>query len=148
MDMTNEEIVIAYRDSKNKKEQINILAERNLCDPAKIIDVLVESGYDRRSFNAFGKAMGRSKKSEKFETKVQEMIDESKQKKESADPETPATNKYAELQAECEKLKAKVKEMEAYIEHMNEKVLVLKENNICMKETIVQMCIKQYKEDL
>ena len=47
MDMTNEEIVIAYRDSKNKKEQINILAERNLCDPAKIIDVLVEGGYER-----------------------------------------------------------------------------------------------------
>lgn len=145
MDMTNEEIV-AYRDSKNKKEQINILAERNLCDPAEIIDVLVEGGYDRRCFNAFkfGKANGRS---EKFETKVQEMIEESKQKKESADPETPATNKYAELQAECERLKAKVKEMEAYIEHMNEKVLVLKENNIRMKETIVQMCIKQYKEN-
>lgn len=71
MDMTNEEIVIAYRDSKNKKEQINILAERNLCDPAKIIDVLVEGGYDRRCFNAFkfGKANGRSEKEEdKVET--------------------------------------------------------------------------------
>lgn len=146
MDMTNEEIVIAYRDSKNKKEQINILAERNLCDPAKIIDVLVESGYDRRSFNAFGKAMGRSKKSEKFETKVQEMIEESKQKKESADPETPATNKYAELQAECEKLKAKVKDYESYIGLLKERVLFLEENNTLMKEAIVQMCIKQYKE--
>lgn len=147
MDMTNEEIVIAYRDSKNKKEQINILAERNLCDPAKIIDVLVESGYDRRSFNAFGKAMGRSKKSEKFETKVQEMIEESKQKKESADPETPATNKYAELQAECERLKVKVKNAEAYMSMLEEKIHVLEENNTLMKEAIVQMCIKQYKEN-
>ena len=146
MDMTNEEIVIAYRDSKNKKEQINILAERNLCDPAKIIDVLVEGGYDRRCFNAFkfGKANGRS---EKFETKVQEMIEESKQKKESADPETPATNKYAELQAECEKLKAKVKDAEAYMSMLEEKIHVLEENNTLMKEAIVQMCIKQYKEN-
>ena len=144
MDMTNEEIVIAYRDSKNKKEQINILAERNLCDPAKIIDVLVESGYDRRSFNKFGKSKG---KSEKFESKVQEMIEESKQKKESADPETPATNKYAELQAECEKLKAKVKDYESYIGLLKERVLFLEENNTLMKEAIVQMCIKQYKEN-
>ena len=146
MDMTNEEIVIAYRDSKNKKEQINILAERNLCDPAKIIDVLVEGGYDRRSFNAF-KFEKQNGRSEKFESKVQEMIEESKQKKESADPETPATNKYAELQAECEKLKAKVKDYESYIGLLKERVLFLEENNTLMKEAIVQMCIKQYKEN-
>ena len=103
--------------------------------------------FGRRSFNAFGKAMGRSKKSEKFETKVQEMIEESKQKKESADPETPATNKYAELQAECEKLKAKVKDYESYIGLLKERVLFLEENNTLMKEAIVQMCIKQYKEN-
>ena len=147
MDMTNEEIVIAYRDSKNKKEQINILAERNLCDPAEIVDILVDGGYDRRCFNSL--KLGKSKgKSEKFESKVQEMIKESKQKKESADPETPATNKYAELQAECEKLKAQNKDMEAHIGLLKDRVLVLEENNTLMKEAIVQMCIKQCKENL
>lgn len=40
MIMTDEEIVIDYKNAKNKRTQINILAELNCCDPNEIIEVL------------------------------------------------------------------------------------------------------------
>ena len=39
-EMTEEEIATIYRDSKSKRQQIDILAELNACPKAEIIEVL------------------------------------------------------------------------------------------------------------
>ena len=49
--MSNEEIVVRYRQAKNKGEQVQILAELNDCPVERIIGILVASGEDNRKFN-------------------------------------------------------------------------------------------------
>lgn len=44
MHMTNGEIVRSYREAKEKKKQIEILAELNACTTADIKKILVEGG--------------------------------------------------------------------------------------------------------
>lgn len=50
-EMPVDEIVMNYRQSKNKSQQVEILAQLNICKPWEIIWVLVENGVDPRSFN-------------------------------------------------------------------------------------------------
>lgn len=49
MEMTNHEIVQMYKNSADKKKQITILAEMNLCTPEAIRDELVKGGVDPRT---------------------------------------------------------------------------------------------------
>ena len=44
MDMSNDEIVVRYRQAKEKGKQLNILAELNACSVDDIVHVLVEHG--------------------------------------------------------------------------------------------------------
>ena len=44
MQMTNEEIIKEYREAKNKKQQIKILADLNTCDANVIKEILIEAG--------------------------------------------------------------------------------------------------------
>lgn len=44
MVMTNEEIVRMYREAKNKKLQVEILADLNLCKQEEIIEILKKGG--------------------------------------------------------------------------------------------------------
>lgn len=44
--MSSEEICKEYREAKNKKRQITILADQNLCKRADIIKILIEAGED------------------------------------------------------------------------------------------------------
>lgn len=44
MDMSNDEIVVRYRQAKKKGKQLNILAELNACSVDDIVNVLVEHG--------------------------------------------------------------------------------------------------------
>lgn len=44
MDMSNDEIVVRYRQAKHKGEQLNILADLNACSVDDIVNVLVEHG--------------------------------------------------------------------------------------------------------
>lgn len=44
MNMSNDEIVVRYRQAKYKGEQLNILAELNACSVDDIVHVLVEHG--------------------------------------------------------------------------------------------------------
>ena len=44
MDMTPDEIVVRYRQAKEKGEQLNILADLNACSVDDIVNVLVEHG--------------------------------------------------------------------------------------------------------
>ena len=56
MQMSNEEIVKEYKESKNKKGQIQILAELNACDKEKIINILISHGMlEKKKPKAAGK---------------------------------------------------------------------------------------------
>ena len=44
--MSSEEILKEYRGAKNKKQQITILADQNLCTRGEIIKILIEAGED------------------------------------------------------------------------------------------------------
>lgn len=44
MDMTPDEIVVSYRQAKEKGKQLNILADLNVCSVDDIVKVLVEHG--------------------------------------------------------------------------------------------------------
>lgn len=49
--MSNEEIVVRYRQAKNKGDQVQILAELNACPVERIIGILTANGIDNRNFN-------------------------------------------------------------------------------------------------
>lgn len=49
--MSNDEIVVRYRQAKNKGEQVKILAELNDCSVEQIIGILVAGGIDHRCFS-------------------------------------------------------------------------------------------------
>ncbi len=49
--MSNDEIVVRYRQAKDKGEQVKILAELNNCPVERIIGILTANGVDNRCFN-------------------------------------------------------------------------------------------------
>lgn len=51
MQMKNDEIVMRYRQAKNKGDQVQILAELNNCPVERIIGILTSAGIDNRCFN-------------------------------------------------------------------------------------------------
>lgn len=52
MQMTNDEIVASYKQSKHPTEQVRILAELNACPVEKIIGILRDVGIDGRKLRA------------------------------------------------------------------------------------------------
>ena len=51
MQMDKSEILTSYKLAKEKGKQLQILAELNGCNKLEIVKILVEGGFDRRSFN-------------------------------------------------------------------------------------------------
>lgn len=49
--MSNDEIVVRYKQAKNKGEQVKILAELNDCPVERIIGILTANRVDNRCFN-------------------------------------------------------------------------------------------------
>ena len=64
MEMSDQEIVRRFVESKNKQQQINILAELNACDPGEIRALLKLNNIDLRGGN-HGKAATSKKDKEK-----------------------------------------------------------------------------------
>lgn len=62
MEMTNDEIVVRYRQAKKKGEQVQILADLNSCSVGDIIEILVAAGVDRRNFSRLIAKMKKEKK--------------------------------------------------------------------------------------
>lgn len=48
MNMTENEIVRNYREAKNKREQVTILADLNRCEKEEIVDILLKNGVDQK----------------------------------------------------------------------------------------------------
>ena len=49
--MSNDEIVVRYRQAKDKGNQVQILAELNACPVERVIGILTANGVDNRCFN-------------------------------------------------------------------------------------------------
>ena len=60
MQMTQREIVTSFREAKDKREQIKILSQLNLCPEEEIRAILIKGGID-------GRALPRKKRKEPFE---------------------------------------------------------------------------------
>mgnify|MGYP003290200518 CR=1 FL=1 len=79
--MTNEEIIVRYRQAKDKTEQVKILADLNACTTDKIINILVnEGGYKIQHFNKLIRKLNNGGKTvpNKKEYKKPEIITEKK----------------------------------------------------------------------
>lgn len=79
--MTNEEIIVRYRQAKDKTEQVKILADLNTCTTDKIINILVnEGGYKIQHFNKLIRKLNNGGKTvpNKKEYKKPEIITEEK----------------------------------------------------------------------
>ena len=61
MQMTNSEIIANYRQSKNKAEQVKILAELNACPVERIIGILTAGGIDARGFGPIRRKLASAK---------------------------------------------------------------------------------------
>lgn len=70
--MTNDEIVMRYRQAKDKSGQVKILAELNACPVERIIGILTSSGIDNRCFNPL---RGQLKKKEIVDAAVEAVKD-------------------------------------------------------------------------
>lgn len=53
MTMTKEEILKDFKEAKDQRAQVKILADLNLCKPEDIINILKEMGEDGRQFNGW-----------------------------------------------------------------------------------------------
>ena len=60
--MSNEEIVVRYRQAKDKGEQVKVLAELNDCPIERIIGILTANGIDNRNFNVLRHKLKEEKK--------------------------------------------------------------------------------------
>ena len=49
--MANDEIVVRYKQAKDKGAQVKILADLNACPVERIIGILTSNGIDSRNFN-------------------------------------------------------------------------------------------------
>ena len=65
MKMTNDEIVVRYRQAKEKGKQLNILADLNDCSVDDIVNVLVEHGGYK--LNKLSRSRGKAKLLKKTE---------------------------------------------------------------------------------
>lgn len=92
MEMSNEEIVRRYKLAKNKRSQVNILAQLNCCSKDEIIEVLKQEGIT-------DKQLPRAERSDKGKKKSGEPAAEAKETEITAPPKSaakPETNNQEE----------------------------------------------------
>ena len=89
MEMSNEEIVRRYRQAKNKRSQVNILAQLNCCSKDEIIEVLKQEGIT-------DKQLPRAERSDKGKKKSGEPAVEAKETEITAPLEKQETNSQEE----------------------------------------------------
>lgn len=89
MEMSNEEIVRRYRQAKNKRQQVNILAQLNCCSKDEIIKVLKQEGIT-------DKQLPRAERSDKGKKKSGEPAAEAKETEITTPLEKQETNSQEE----------------------------------------------------
>ena len=89
MEMSNEEIVRRYKLAKNKRSQVNILAQLNCCSKDEIIEVLKQEGIT-------DKQLPRAERSDKGKKKSGEPAEEAKETEITAPLANQETNSQEE----------------------------------------------------
>lgn len=84
MEMTASEIVRSYKEAKDKKKQVGILAQLNLCTPENIKRILIEGGVDWRE-------LPRGKRTPKAPQKKTQ-TEHNAQPQPTPEPSTPSRN--------------------------------------------------------
>ena len=125
--MTNDEIVMRYRQAKDKSEQVKILAELNDCPAERIIGILVASGEDNRKFNHL---RGQLKKEEtqKEQVEVHKEQSEAEQSKTEKVPKAviaAVEDKITELQYMINQNKDQVKSLLQHNERFSSRIGIL-----------------------
>lgn len=118
MEMPTSEIVRRFKNAADKKQQIEILAQMNLCSPEEIRAVLIQGGVDQRT-------LPRKRKEETpapapAPQRTSSYLSEEMSAKEMSDILDAALHKYkAELQAEIEQKRASIAELELKIHRID-----------------------------
>ena len=74
LDMPNDEIVMRYKQAKDKTAQVKILAELNACPVERIIGILTNAGIDHRCFSMIRRKMNQEAAEKKIPYKKPEVI--------------------------------------------------------------------------
>lgn len=137
LDMPNDEIVMRYKQAKDKTAQVRILAELNACPVERIIGILTNAGIDHRCFSMIRRKMNQESAAEKIPYKKPEIIPAPPEKKESAapaeehTPEVPKAviaaveDKITELQYMINQNKDTVKSLLQHNEKFSDRIGIL-----------------------
>lgn len=132
--MSNDEIVMRYRQAKDRTEQVKILADLNNCPVEQIIGILTAAGIDHRCFSGLRRKMNKEAVSEaekvvsKIPYKKPEIIPAPPEKKESAVPKAviaAVEDKITELQYMIEKNKEQAESLLQHNEKFSERIGIL-----------------------
>lgn len=95
--MANDEIVVRYKQAKDKGAQVKILADLNACPVERIIGILTSNGIDSRNFNRLRAKL--KKEAEQKEDKPEEERQKKPYKKPEIIPGPPHTVTLPEAMA-------------------------------------------------
>lgn len=132
--MSNDEIVMRYRQAKDRTEQVKILADLNNCPVEQIIGILTAAGIDHRCFSGLRRKMNEEavREAEKVVSKIPykkpEIIPAPPEKKESAAPKAviaAVEDKITELQYMIEKNKEQAESLLQHNEKFTERIGIL-----------------------
>lgn len=132
--MSNDEIVMRYRQAKDRTEQVKILADLNNCPVEQIIGILTAAGIDHRCFSGLRHKMNKEAVSEaekvvsKIPYKKPEIIPAPPEKKESAAPKAviaAVEDKITELQYMINQNKDTVKSLLQHNEKFSDRIGIL-----------------------
>lgn len=132
--MSNDEVVMRYRQAKDRTEQVKILADLNNCPVEQIIGILTAAGIDHRCFSRLRHKMNEEAVSEaekvvsKIPYKKPEIIPAPPEKKESAAPKAviaAVEDKITELQYMIEKNKEQAESLLQHNEKFTERIGIL-----------------------
>lgn len=152
MEMSNEEIVRRYRQAKNKRQQVNILAQLNSCEKDEIIEVLKQEGIT-------DKQLPRSERSDKGKKKSAEPAAEIRETEITAPSESdtePEANKPEEQKNEPHNNPADVNTLIIENDELRKQLALIRLENSKLesslkkfetKNTVLQKQIDESKEN-
>lgn len=152
MEMSNEEIVRRYRQAKNKRQQVNILAQLNSCEKDEIIEVLKQEGIT-------DKQLPRSERSDKGKKKSAEPDAEARETEITTPSESgtePEANKPEEQKNEPHNNPADVNTLIIENDELRKQLALIRLENSKLeqlvkksetKNAILQKQIDEMKED-